>query len=380
VSQGVQQAFHNPPLAWYTAFPGNGTQLTRILQQELILPPTLPRTAVAALVGVTGRVIEQRALHQQSGPLDDALNIVVYHPRVVLWCPVRHTQTQHLLGMLLLGMRNDLDPYRPADVAALGHFLDAVALALTNSAAYVACVQAEATIRELYQHVQQVQDRTAAAIARELHDEVININVRLNIETLEQVLCHIPDSPLYVQLQTVLESERTTAHMLRFICENLYPTGMDDPLALPSLLRRLVDRIQATWNGTCQLVVEHAPCPLTTTVQQEVVRITRESLTNAIKHAQASHIIVQLCYPTPVQPLACLTVRDNGRATTVVQSTPGHWGVGYMMESARRIGAYLAFEQPPGGGTAMVLMFTPTILGANLEHEGKGQEDAATME
>jgi signal transduction histidine kinase len=41
--------------------------------------------------------------------------------------------------------------------------------------------EAEAMIRQLYQHLQVAQDNTAAAIARELHDEIMNVNMDRNV-------------------------------------------------------------------------------------------------------------------------------------------------------------------------------------------------------
>jgi signal transduction histidine kinase len=84
--------------------------------------------------------------------------------------------------MLLLGMRGDLDLYRPEDIRELQRLLAAASLALSNSAAYAQRREAETMIRQLYQHLQVAQDTTAAAVARELHDEIMNVNVRLNIE------------------------------------------------------------------------------------------------------------------------------------------------------------------------------------------------------
>jgi hypothetical protein len=70
-------------------------------------------------------VIETRALQQHSHPtaLTPDEQRLLTHPAIVLWCPIQHQG--HLLGLLVLGMREDLDPYRredqqPLQLVALG--------------------------------------------------------------------------------------------------------------------------------------------------------------------------------------------------------------------------------------------------------------------
>jgi signal transduction histidine kinase len=150
---------------------------------------------------------------------------------------------------LLLDMRGDLDPSRTENVGKLQRLLDAASLALANSAAYAQGREAEALIRQLYQHLQQAQDTTAATIARGLHDEVMNVSVRLNIEALQRLLPHISEPALRSELELVLETEHTVIQALRMVCEHLHPTGLDDPLGLASIPRMQVEKIQAMRKG-----------------------------------------------------------------------------------------------------------------------------------
>jgi signal transduction histidine kinase len=288
----------------------------------------------------------------------------IHHPGIVLWCPIRHTQ-DHLLGVLLLGMRGDLDPYRAQDVQELQRLLEGAALALANSAAYQRQCQAEATIRQLYQHLQQAQDTTAAAIARELHDEIINVNVRLNIEALQKLIDQVRDSAILAELELLLQSEHTEAQALRMICEQLHPTGIDDPLGLAAVLRMQVEKIQANWSGTCRLIIEHAPCPIGAQTQREALRIAREALNNAMQHASATEIIVRLRYPDTAGGMIALSIHDNGSTGQVITIKPGHWGVRNMEERARAVGGMLEFRREPDGGTTVVFVFAAEFATAS---------------
>ena len=277
-------------------------------------------------------------------------------PGVVLWCPMVH-KDGYLLGVILLGPRGDYDPYRREDERALQRLLDAAVLALTNSATYTHQLQAEATIRQLYQHLQEVQDTTAAVIARELHDEVININIRLNIQSLQRTLAQVQDPALRDELKLVLESEHTVIETIRLICEQIHPTGLEDPLGLPAILRMQVQRARALWPGECLLRVHGAARPVNTRTQHAAMRITREALTNTMKHTDATIITVDLCYPVANHAPVELIIRDNGGGTDTIAPQPGHWGIRNMCESARAVGGSLTISPDGHGGLMVVFRF-----------------------
>jgi signal transduction histidine kinase len=361
ITAGVRATFGEPALAFYLGHLDGSSTLTRVVQERLDLPEIIaPGTLTEYLTRVTS-VLESRALHAALAPfsLSTTEDQALCASGVALWCPIRHAHG-HLLGVLVLGRLGDLDPYRAQDIRELQRLLDAAAFALTNSATYTQQCEAEATIRRLYQQLEQERAATAAAIARELHDEIININVRLNIESIQKLLGQVQDPAIRAELDRLLESERTEAQFLRLICERLHPTGSDDPLGLPTLLRMQVERIQVIWSGTCRLLIEHAPCPISTTIQREVLGVATEALTNAIKHATAAtEITVVLRYPKTPDEIVQLIIRDNGRTEKVVTSKPGHWGVRGMYERAREVGGRLRFEREVGTGTAVILSFPP---------------------
>ena len=139
-------------------------------------------------------------------------------------------------------MRGDLDPYRAEDIRELQRLLAAASLALANSAAYAQRRDAETMIRQLYQHLQVAQDTTAAAIAHDLHDEIMDVNVRLNIESIRALIGQVRDEALRTELELLLESEQSMGQALRLICVQLHPAGIDDPLGLAAVLRMQVDK------------------------------------------------------------------------------------------------------------------------------------------
>jgi two-component system, NarL family, sensor kinase len=88
-------------------------------------------------------------------------------------------------------------------------------------------------------------------------------------------------------------------------------------------------------------------------VESNLLRMGQEALTNAIKHANAAEIRVELRYdPNQV----CLRVQDNGQGFGVgsIPATEG-FGLLGMSERAERIGAQLTIGSQPGQGTEIIV-------------------------
>ncbi len=357
---GVQAQFGQPALAFFLGDVNGTDELTLQIHQRMAdLPQTLPPGALTDQLRCIPSVAESRMVRREVGvkPLTMDEQRLLAHPSVVLWCPIRHVQG-HLLGLLVLGMRGDLDDYRDHDQGALQRLINAASLALANSAAYAQLVEAEGKNRQLLQRVEAVQDATANDIALELHDEVINGFVRLNVQDLEWIRAQLHDPILRDKLTMTIESEHELIAALRTICSRLHPPGLNDPLGLPGVLRNEVMRVQERWAaGTCRLEITGGSLPITPTAQYQALRITKEALANAVKHADASTIIVHLQYPPAANEWVRLMIRDNGRNAGAVVERRGHLGLFSMRERARAAGGRLVVQSETGGYTSVEFTF-----------------------
>jgi signal transduction histidine kinase len=97
-----------------------------------------------------------------------------------------------------------------------------------------------------------------------------------------------------------------------------------------------------------------APYPFAVAVENDLLRLGQEALTNAVKHGEATQIEVELHY----EPDAfSLKVRDNGRGFDVAAPRPtGHFGLLGMEERARQIGARLDVRSAANRGTEVVVV------------------------
>jgi signal transduction histidine kinase len=86
-------------------------------------------------------------------------------------------------------------------------------------------------------------------------------------------------------------------------------------------------------------------------MEQHLLRIAQEAVTNALKHAGASRIGVKLHLEARQ---IHLRISDNGRGfdrQDVFSSRAGHFGVIGMRERAERLGGELRLASNPGEGT-----------------------------
>jgi two-component sensor histidine kinase len=371
IREGIQGAFDRPPVAIYHA-DSDDAEALRLVQQDGFpdLPSALPVGELTTCLQRGAPVVEARTLHLElrTTELTADEEAAVRHQGVALWGVVRHERGT-LLAIILIGSDVSLEPYRAEDCRAIEDVLDAAVLALAHSSAYERLREAEATMRDLYDTMRRVEDETAAELVRTVHDDIVNNDVQLNIMALQMLLVRTPDQPMHGELERLLKREQKINRALRGICERLHPTGIDDPMGLPGVLRGLTDRMVVVWQGTCQVEITGVAVPINSTIQLEVYRIAREALINAVKHADATVITVHLHYPAcPDDPLT-LIVADNGCSGKPIELRPGHWGIRNMMESARVAGGELHFAQALGGGTEVVLTFHASRGGADVPRE-----------
>ena len=99
--------------------------------------------------------------------------------------------------------------------------------------------------------------------------------------------------------------------------------------------------------------------------QYQLVRIVREAVTNAIRHAHAHRIEVGLRqdFQGHGHGSVCLTVADDGAGfdAEARSAVEGHYGLRGMRERARRIGADIAVQTAPGHGTQVVVRLPVSI-------------------
>jgi signal transduction histidine kinase len=91
-------------------------------------------------------------------------------------------------------------------------------------------------------------------------------------------------------------------------------------------------------------------------VEQNLLRIAQEAVANAVRHAKATMILVQL----EVEDRSLkLRVKDDGQGfhpSTTHSLVAGHFGILGMQERAERLGGVFGLESRPGSGTLVEVL------------------------
>jgi signal transduction histidine kinase/streptogramin lyase len=243
-----------------------------------------------------------------------------------------------------------------------------VLVALAAGALVLAVHRARlARVRAQYQAVLAERGR----VARELHDSLLQgmSAVAMQIYGLRKRLGPSapprPPETIARELQSIEQVVTAGLEETRRFVWNLREPSVEEPL--PVALEKLLERLTEQTGVTRELVVEGGVVRLPADVEGELSRIVQESVTNALKHAEARHIVVRLCYEEGgVQ----LSISDDGRGFDLDQAPgagAGHFGLVGIRERAARLGK-LTVESRPGQGTRIAV----TVSAERASQDGEG--------
>ena len=96
--------------------------------------------------------------------------------------------------------------------------------------------------------------------------------------------------------------------------------------------------------------VKGAPQPFQPVVEQQLLLICQEALTNAVRHGAPQRVDVELEYG---KSQVSVSVSDDGRGfdPRTIEKVIGHYGVINMRERAAQVRGKLTIASQPGKGT-----------------------------
>ena len=232
------------------------------------------------------------------------------------------------------------------------------------SATYIPDVCADGRVRGYYGLITDISDRKLAEaasileernrMAREIHDTLAQsfTGILVQVGGATQVIGDDLEAT-QAHLELIDELARTGLAEARRSVAALRPQLLEDG-NLHSALHRLVTQMSATVDTTLTYEVKGTAYPLPADVENNLLRIGQEALTNAIKYADASEIRIELVYE-PAQ--YSLHIADNGRGFGVGNlPAVGGFGLLGMSERAESMGAQLMIKSQPGQGTKIVVV------------------------
>jgi PAS domain S-box-containing protein len=190
-------------------------------------------------------------------------------------------------------------------------------------------------------------------MAREIHDILAQTftGIILHIQAATQVLTDDLEAT-QAHLEMIDELARTGLAEARRSVAALRPQLLEEG-DLHSALHCLVTQMRAAIDTALCYEIKGTAYPLPVEVESNLLRMGQEALTNAIKHANAGEIRVELVYENAQ---CILRVQDNGQGFGVGNLPNGRFGLLGMSERAERIGAQLMIRSQPEQGTEIVVI------------------------
>ncbi len=202
---------------------------------------------------------------------------------------------------------------------------------------------------------EQLEEAAIAAerqrLARELHDSVTQSLYGLDLfaNATQQTLSAGRIERATEHVQEILNLSHSALADMRLLIFELRPPLLEQE-GLAGALRVRLESVEGR-AGLKTKFEAKGERPLSPLVEAELYAVALEALNNALKHAQAEHITLNLECD---EGRSCLTVQDDGIGyDPEMAKNRGGIGLHTMRERVERLGGNLTLETAPGRGTTV---------------------------
>jgi PAS domain S-box-containing protein len=220
----------------------------------------------------------------------------------------------------------------------------------------IALQQSEKSLRSYANLVTRAQEEERKKIAREIHDETIQLLFG-SCAQLDNILGHLKlPSHTRHDIELVSNSFGSVIDSLRSLCREIRP-DIIDRFGLVDAVELFLHETEERSGLSCKLEISgHAP-NMPNDLQIALFRIVQEAVNNIRKHSQSSQF--RLCI-TFADNSVEIVVEDNGvgfEVPTLIGNfaSDGKLGLVGMKERARLIGGNLSVDSQIGRGTVVTL-------------------------
>jgi signal transduction histidine kinase len=197
-------------------------------------------------------------------------------------------------------------------------------------------------------------------LAGEIHDSLAQFfaGISLQLFAAQEAITKADESFNYVEraydlAQVGLGEARRSALSLR--SDVIEESGLTGALRMLADRSNISDRLRCGFRATTLLADD-----LPHQVQQNLLRIAQEAISNAIRHGNPTFLNVLLQSNSTE---LVLEIDDNGTGIAMAQlgSSEG-FGLGNMRERAKQLGAELDIRTAPGGGTSVIVRLPSSLV------------------
>lgn len=211
-------------------------------------------------------------------------------------------------------------------------------------------------LKRMSRHTLDILEADRRTISRELHDSIgASLSaIKFSLEEKDLLLARSRgsvDVSLEREINTILETIKETKR----ISAHLRPTILDD-LGLLATIEWYTRQFQRSYGGVAisynaEVSEDDVPEP----IKINIYRIIQESLSNAERHGNASHIKLALEFCDGKRSIS-LVIEDNGRGFEVAElelekDPMSGYGLTAMRERCEIFGGSFHLDSKPGKGT-----------------------------
>lgn len=215
-------------------------------------------------------------------------------------------------------------------------------------------------LRELTAHQDRVKEDERRRIAREIHDELGQTLLALRIDvSMLDARTGESHPKLNQKVRGALQQIDATVKTIRTIINNLRPAVLD--LGLTAAIEWQVNEFRRRSGIACDLVMGAEEFAVDNERATTLFRILQESLTNVIRHANATHVLVEV--HNEGGKLA-MKITDNGIGIyPETRKTANSFGLVGMEERVYGLNGTFRISSAPGKGT-MLTIYIPLKTGS----------------
>lgn len=261
------------------------------------------------------------------------------------WWPPAHPRMKSFLGVPVLSKGRVIASFYLTDKIDAPEFSGKDQDAIEMLAAHAAIAIENARLFERSRELSVVEERTR--LARELHDSVSQTLFSMSlVADAAAALVEREPEKAKAQLEGLRDMARAAVAEMRSLIFELRPADLDAE-GLAATLRKHVDVLRSV-HGIEIEFKENGYRRLEPEVEREMYRVAQEAVGNALKHASATRIEVELGLTNGT---AHLLVADDGRGfdPDALQVRATRLGITSMEERAEVIGGSLKIESGARG-------------------------------
>jgi len=204
----------------------------------------------------------------------------------------------------------------------------------------------QAVLRTLAAHQESVREDERKRIARDIHDDLGQ-----NLMVLRIDVSMIAASMTHQRIDAALHQIDITIRSVRAIINDLRPGVLD--LGLHAAIESLAKEFEQRNAIACTLRIDHDEFELGDKITTMLFRIVQESLNNIVRHARASHVVIDMQHKNHA---LLLIIADDGIDLPNESSRKKNvFGLAGIEERICALDGKFSMTSKPGQGTAITV-------------------------